>query len=290
MVSVCSCGGSCRKIRRTVGALPSTLLLFGAVVHQYTAWSSALSFPPLLRPSVSLVGAGPGSPEFLTLRAHHVIKTADVVIADRLLSDEVLELVSGNLLMVPSKKGGDMDTAQATIYAWVKEAVKNSQSVARLKIGDPFLYGRGGEEVEEYSSLLPLSSVTVIPGVSSALAAPLLAGIPLTHRGIADSVIISTGHGQAGERTDLPPYHPLRSAVFLMAVSRLEELCDDLQSGGWPAACPCAVVESAGTPSQRSTYGTCATIASAAREIGVRAPAVLVMGECVTVRITAPPP
>jgi len=229
---------------------------------------------------VSLVGAGPGDPELLTVAAIRELQQADLVIADRLVSQEILDLITCEL-KVARKRPGCADQAQVEIYGWVQEAVAQGRRVVRLKIGDPLVFGRGGEEVLEFRKLgvEPL----VVPGISAAMAAPLLGGVPLTHRGVANQVVLGTGMGQNGTKTGITPYDPQTTAVFLMAVGRLQELCGDLKEHGYPGTCPVAIVEQASTPRQRTIIGTIDTIHDIATELNVRPPSTIVFGDCVRV-------
>ena len=178
--------------------------------------------------SITLVGAGPGDPELLTVAAARALSNANaLVVADRLVSKEVLELVAGEL-KVANKFPGCAEDAQQEIYTWCTEAVRSGRDVIRLKIGDPFMFGRGSEEVLEFRSRLGVEAA-VVPGVSAVFSAPLLGGIPVTHRGVANQLVVSTGYGRELSTPALQRYHPDQTAVFLMAVGRLPELCARLQ-------------------------------------------------------------
>jgi len=229
---------------------------------------------------VSLVGAGPGDPDLLTVAALRELQQAQLVISDRLVSKEILDLVTCEL-KVARKRPGCAEEAQAEIYDWVREGVVAGRRVVRLKIGDPLVFGRGGEEVLEYRKLGV--EPRVVPGISAAMAAPLLGGIPLTHRSVANQVVIGTGVGTNGTKTGVIPYNPQRTAVFLMAVGRLEELCADLKAHGYPGSCPVGIVEQASTPRQRTIIGTIDTINDIATELNVRPPSTIIFGECVRV-------
>jgi len=186
-----------------------------------------------------------------------------LVIADRLVSDEILELVRGEL-RVARKLPGCADKAQREIYEWVREGVMGGRDVVRLKIGDPFVFGRGGEEILEFRSTLGIDC-EVIPGVSAAFSSPLLGNIPVTHRGVANQVVMSTGFGKNYDIPNLQPYNTDQTAVFLMAVGRLSELCERLMSeAGYPLDCPVAIIERASCPDQRLVLGKITTIAGQA--------------------------
>lgn len=149
-------------------------------------------------------------------------------------------------------------------------------NVVRLKNGDPFVFGRGGEEILNYRAhgIEP----EVVPGVSSALAAPLLAGIPLTMRGVADQFLITTAQGRGGSWPELPPYAAQRTFVFLMGVGRLAELAGRLIGAGYPADLPVAVVEKAAQPKQRTVRGHLSSIAERVAAERVNAPAAIIVG------------
>jgi uroporphyrin-III C-methyltransferase len=267
----------------------SSVLLFASLlvsVHQHVLVVLGLAIPGqharARRGSVALVGAGPGDPDLMTVRAVRELEKADVVIADRLVSKEILDMVRGEL-KVARKLPGCQEKAQAEIYGWMREALENGQRVARLKIGDPFVFGRGGEELLELRKWG--FEAEVVPGVSSALSAPLLAGIPVTHRGVANQLMISTGYGRDYTSTDVPPYDPLRTCVLLMAVGRLKQLSQDMLAGGYPGKTPVAIVERASTAAQRIVVATVDDVAEVAKEHGVCAPACIVVGEVVDVTL-----
>ena len=160
-------------------------------------------------------------------------------------------------------------------------ALRRGLRVVRLKVGDPYLYGRCGEEVAFYRA--HGFEPRVIPGVCTALAAPAAAGIPVTHRGAADQVLLSTGQGRGGSFPDLPSFAPKRTLVLLMAVKRIPLLRQDLcEERGYPPATPVAVIERATHPSQRVTRTTLEGLAAAAAAAGVQSPAVIVVGAVCT--------
>ena len=226
--------------------------------------------------SVSLVGAGPGDPDLLTVQALKLIQGADLVISDRLVSKEILELVRGEL-KVANKIPGCAETAQQEIYRWVCKGVEGGKNVVRLKIGDPYLFGRGGEEVLYFREHLQIEPF-VSSAVSSSFSAPLAAGIPLTHRGVSNQVLISTGYGKEGSHVSLPPFSPDRTIVLLMAVGRIADIADQMRGQGYAEDTPVAIVENATTPSQRTLRGTLATIGDVAKEQRAKAPACIVIG------------
>ncbi|KAJ3293803.1 uroporphyrin-III C-methyltransferase [Borealophlyctis nickersoniae] len=246
---------------------------------------AALSPPPIpsnptpRRGALYLVGAGPGSPDLLTLRAFHHLSTADLIISDRLVSPSLLALLPTPIRFA-RKVCGRAREAQDEIYAWILEALQSGQKVVRLKGGDPFVFGRGGEEVVEFRKLG--YEAVVVPGISSSLTAPLSAGIPVTHRGVADQVVIATGRREDGSAPTYPRYHSKRTAVFLMAMGCVDRLVATLVDElGYPASLPAAVVEKATCADQRVVVGTVGDIAKRVSEEGITSHATLVVGNVV---------
>lgn len=226
----------------------------------------------------SLVGAGPGDPELLTVKAVRLISDPDaLVVADRLVSPEIRSLVRGEL-RVAGKAPGCAEAAQREIYDWCVEGLAGGRDVVRLKIGDPYVFGRGGEEVLELRAALGVTA-TVVPGVSSCLAAPLAAGAPVTHRGAAHQVLVSTGYGRDGNSPALPAFDANRTVVLLMAVGRLRKIAADAVAlRAFPRDCPALVVEQAATPRQRTVLGDLGDIADLCEEHAIKAPATVVIG------------
>lgn len=186
---------------------------------------------------------------------------------------------------IANKTPGCQMAAQDEIFEWCKEGLRNGKHVVRLKIGDPFVFGRGGEEVLEFREFGV--EPTVIPGVSAAFSAPLLASIPVTHRGISNQVVMCTGYGKNNTSPDLIQYHPEQTVVFLMAVGRLRELCNNLiEKANYPPTTPVGIVERAGCPEQRTVVGTMENIADLAERYKVKPPSTIVVGEVVNVLLT----
>jgi len=239
--------------------------------------------------TVTLVGAGPGDPELLTVAALRLISDPEaLVVADRLVSPEIRSLVQGEL-RVAGKAPGCAEKAQREIYDWCVEGVTEGRRVIRLKIGDPFVFGRGGEEILEFREKLGLEA-GVVPGVSSCLAAPLAAGVPVTHRGAAHQLVVSTGYGRDGSSPELPYYDENRTVVLLMAVGRLGKIVANcLEAQGFPRDCPALVVEQASSPRQRTVVGDLSDIADLVLEHDIKAPATVVFGAAARVlHATAP--
>ena len=231
---------------------------------------------------VYLVGAGPGDPGLLTVRAAELIAWADTVVYDRLVHPDVVARARrGARLIFAGKQGGGEHVPQDEINRILIAQARLGREVVRLKGGDPFVFGRGGEEV------LALKeagiAVEVVPGVSSGVAAPAYAGIPVTHRGLSASVTFATGHRASGE----PDWAHLAGAetlVLFMGGQRLVEGTAALQRAGRAGDTPAAVVEAGTWAHQRVVEGTLATIAELARQAGVGSPALLVVGEVVALR------
>lgn len=250
------------EVRHRCQRLPHQKRLFGSIDNEFTNTPGHLG-------SVSLVGAGPGDPDLLTVQAVRLLNQASLVISDRLVSKEILGMIKCEL-RIAKKRPGCAEEAQEEIYQWTKDAVLAGKHVVRLKIGDPFLFGRGGEEVLEFRKLgvEPL----LVPGVSSAYAAPLSAKIPLTHRGVSNSVLISTGYGKNEAVIEIPEYSADRTVVLLMAVGRIEEIARNMTMIGYPKVTPVAIIEKATTPLQRTLTGTLETIGVIAKRESATAP------------------
>src|SRR5690349_1435449 len=208
---------------------------------------------------VYLVGAGPGDPGLLTVRAHELLREADVVIHDRLVPPEALEIVSGELVYV-GKEGGGEQVPQEETNRLLLEHARAGRSVVRLKGGDPFVFGRGGEEAE----LLRDAGIPyeVVPGVTAGVAAPAYAGVPVTQRGMASAVAFVTGHEDPGKPDTAIDWEALArfpgTLVFYMGVRALPRIAERLVAAGRAADEPVAVVERGTMPGQRAVHGTLA--------------------------------
>ena len=231
---------------------------------------------------ITLVGSGPGDPDLLTVAAYRIISDPDAfIVSDRLVSPEILNLIQGEY-KIARKLPGCAEKAQNEIYTWCEEALNEGKHVIRLKIGDPFVFGRGGEEVLKFRSMGYEPSI--IPGVSAAFAAPLLGSIPVTHRGVSNQVVMCTGYGRNGTSPDLIQYHEEQTVVFLMAVGRLQELCNNLiKLAGYPSKTPVAIIEKAGCPEQRTLVGDMEDIADLASKYEIKPPSTIVVGKVVNV-------
>ena len=228
--------------------------------------------------SITLAGGGPGSLELLTLAAYQALQCADVVISDLIAPPALRAAAPAHAeFHVADKVPGNADSAQSSVNGLGLAALQRGKRVVRLKVGDPYLYGRGGEEVAFYRA--HGFEPRVIPGVCTALAAPCAAGIPVTHRGAANQVLLSTGQGRGGSFPDLPPFDATRTLVLLMAVGRIPLLRADLcEQRAYPEHTPVAIIERATHPTQRITRTTLADLARDAGAADVQSPAVLVIG------------
>ena len=246
---------------------------------------------PARKPLIVLAGSGPGSPDLLTIATHRAIQTADVILADKLVPAPVLDLIPRRTpVHIARKFPGNAEAAQEELLEMGLEALKKGLTVLRLKQGDPYVYGRGGEEYAFFkeNGYTPI----VLPGITSSLSAPLFAGIPPTHRSVADQILICTGTGRKGAAPSPPLYVKTQTVVFLMSLHRLSSLVDSLTGVmpkdaspdhkpnplPWPLTTPCAVIERASCPDQRVIRSTLQHVVSAVEEEGSRPPGLLVVG------------
>jgi uroporphyrin-III C-methyltransferase len=235
---------------------------------------------------VYLVGSGPGDVGLLTLRACELLSSCDVVLYDYLVHPDVLQLVTNNAERIAvGKIGGGACTPQTQINRLLIEKARAHKRVVRLKGGDPFLFGRGGEEAEAlYYAGIPFE---VVPGVSSALAVPAYAGIPLTHRGYSSSVAVLTGSHAVDGELDARALSSLAGAetiVVLMGLAHLREIAAELIISGKSPATLTAVIRWGTYDSQQTVVGSLESIAGDVERVGLRAPAVIVIGDVVRLR------
>ncbi|MDB5108576.1 MAG: hemD [Candidatus Binatus sp.] len=241
---------------------------------------------------VFLVGAGPGAPDLIAMRGADVLRRAQVVIYDYLVSPELLRLApSGAKLIYAGKKGGAGDSiAQSELNRMLVEHARKGRIVVRLKGGDPFIFGRGGEEAE--ALVRAQVRFEVVPGITSAIAAPGFAGIPLTHREHGSFVAFVTGHEDERKgRHPATPWNELAGAakdrgtiVILMATSRMRATLARLLKAGMRATTPAVAVQWASMAAQKTIAGTLATLADKCSGALLSAPAVIVVGECAGLR------
>jgi uroporphyrin-III C-methyltransferase/precorrin-2 dehydrogenase/sirohydrochlorin ferrochelatase len=236
-------------------------------------------------PGVALVGGGPGDPELITVRGRRLLGQADVVVADRLGPRSLLDELGPDVEIIDATKlprGRFM--AQEAINACLVENALAGKFVVRLKGGDPYVFGRGSEELE--ACVAAGVPVTVVPGLSSAIAVPALAGIPLTHRGVAHEAVIVSGHLAPGHPESMVDWTALArlsgTIVVLMGVQNLGVIATVLREHGRTPDTPVAVIQDGSMPAEKVTLGTLDTIAKIAAEANVRPPAIIVIGGVVT--------
>ncbi|MFL6082177.1 MAG: uroporphyrinogen-III C-methyltransferase [Mycobacterium sp.] len=237
--------------------------------------------PGVVRGGVALVGGGPGDPELITVRGRRLLANADVVVADRLAPPELLAELPPQVEVIDAAKipyGRAM--AQDAINDVLIDRAKAGKFVVRLKGGDPFVFARGYEELLACADAgIP---VTVVPGVTSAIAVPALAGVPVTHRAITHEFVVVSGHIAPGHPESLVNWNALAAMsgtiVLLMAVERIELFTKVLLEGGRPADTPVLVVQQGTTSAQRTLRATLADAPERIREEGIRPPAIIVIG------------
>ncbi|GEL17135.1 uroporphyrinogen-III C-methyltransferase [Pseudonocardia asaccharolytica] len=234
-----------------------------------------------VRPGVALVGGGPGDPELITVRGRRLLARADVVVADRLGPRDLIDELGQHVEVIDASKipyGRAM--AQQRINELLVERARAGKFVVRLKGGDPFVYGRGFEEVIACTQAgVP---VTVVPGITSAFAAPAVAGVPVSHRGVAHEIVVVSGHATPGDPRSLVDWAALGrlrgTVVLMMAVERIAEIAAALVEHGRPADTPVAVIQDGTTRIQRSLRATLATVAARIRDHEISPPAIIVVG------------
>lgn len=236
---------------------------------------------------VYLIGAGPGDPGLITQRAKECIEQANVVIYDYLANEEFLSFAreSAEIIYV-GKKGGSHTLPQTKINELLVSKAKSSENVVRLKGGDPFIFGRGGEEAEELSDAGV--QFEVIPGITSAISVPAYAGIPLTHRNFTTTVAFVTGHEDETKKKSSIAWDKIATGagtlVFLMGVGNLSYIVSQLIAHGRPQDTPIAVIHRGTTSHQRTLVGNLANISTIAKKAKLMPPAIIVVGEVVTLR------
>jgi uroporphyrin-III C-methyltransferase len=233
---------------------------------------------------VFIVGAGPGDPKLITLKAVEAIKSADVVMYDRLVSKKIVAMIpkKSEKMYVGRDVGDDYKHQDATNDMMVKYAKKN-KNVVRLKGGDPFIFGRGGEEAEFLRK--HLVKYEIIPGITSGIGSAEYSGIPLTHRDYASSVVFVTGHEDAKKTEGVVEWKKLAKAVdtivIMMGLSRLEIISKKLISGGLAKGTPVAVIQNGTTVEHRMIKGTLLNISKKVSEAKIQSPAIIIVGKVV---------
>jgi uroporphyrinogen III methyltransferase/synthase len=231
---------------------------------------------------VTLVGAGPGDPGLLTVAGREALSTAEVVVVDRLVSPEVVSLAPADAeIIYAGKSPGSHHLDQDGICAVLVERALDGANVVRLKGGDPFVFGRGSEEIE--ACVAAGVECSVLPGVTSAFGVPALAGIPVTARGSSQAVTVVSGHLPPGSANSTVDWRALAAGggtiVVLMGVGQLGKIAAALIEHGRPGSTPVAIIERGATPAQRTTISTLDRVDQEARAAGVRSPAIIVVGE-----------
>jgi uroporphyrin-III C-methyltransferase/precorrin-2 dehydrogenase/sirohydrochlorin ferrochelatase len=244
------------------------------------------SIAPRAAGAVTLVGAGPGDPELLTLKALRALQDADVILHDRLVPAAVLDLARRDAARIcVGKAAGNVGSTQQEINALLIEHANQGKRVVRLKGGDPFVFGRGGEELQALAAAG--INFSVVPGITAATGCAAYAGIPLTHRDYAHSVSFVAGHAQGdGKEPGTEPdwralAMPGATAVFYMGHARLDHIVEKLLEHGAPATRPAGIIAQGTTANQRVITATLATIRDASAEANLESPALLIVGEVV---------
>lgn len=233
-----------------------------------------------------IVGAGPGDPELITVKALRCIQKADVILYDRLVNPELLKEAKRDCQFIYCGKQPNYHTLQQeTINHLLVKYTKQGKNVVRLKGGDPFVFGRGAEEVE--ALLAKGLQVEVVPGITAGIAAPAYAGIPITHRELGSSFAVVTGHKPKGKPTDIN-WKSLASGVdtlaIYMGITNLSYICEELMKHGKKENTPVAIIQQGTTLAQRTVTGTLSSIVSVVEKEGIQNPAMIVVGEVVTFR------
>ncbi len=273
-------GGSCRAAPRV------TSLFTPSGDAAVTRGGRLLRSAPAGRSGrVYLVGSGPGNPELLTLRAYKLLQLADVVLHDHLVAPEIVAMARhGAQRIYVGKERSRHTLPQGEINQLMVRLAREGKRVLRLKGGDPFIFGRGGEEIETLAAAgIPFE---IVPGVTAATGVAAYAGIPLTHRDYAQACIFVTGHLKDGTMNlDWPALaRPHQTVVVYMGLLGLPVLCQQLVVHGLPAATPAAVVQQGTTPQQRAVCGTLETLPLLAFKAGLEPPTLIIVGEVVKLR------
>jgi uroporphyrin-III C-methyltransferase len=233
---------------------------------------------------VYIVGAGPGDPKLITIKAIETIKKADVVLYDRLISKGILAMIPRTAEKIyVGREVGDDYKHQDTTNELMAKLAKKKKNVVRLKGGDPFIFGRGGEEAEFLRS--NKIKYELIPGITSGIGSAEYSGIPLTHRDYSSSVVFVTGHEDAKKTKTSVKWKKLATSVdtivIMMGLSRLEKICKELVSGGLNKKTPVAVIQNGTTPKHRMIMGNLSDISQKVRRAKIKPPSIVVVGKVV---------
>jgi len=231
---------------------------------------------------VFICGGGPGDPKLITVRAMELLKSCDVILYDRLVGKEIIDQIpAGTEKVYVGRTVGQPTTHQDRTNELMVKYAEKGKNVMRLKGGDPFIFGRGAEEAEYL--IKRGIEFEIVPGITSAIASPAYAGIPLTHRRYSSSVAIVTGHEDAEKDELVVKWDKLAGAVdtivVLMGIGKVDQISRDLMNAGMKKGTKIAIVASGTTDKQKIVRGTLATIASVAKKAGVKPPAVIVIGK-----------
>ena len=237
-----------------------------------------------MKGKVYLVGAGPGDPKLITLKAIELIKKADVVLYDRLVSKKILAMIPKRCKSIyVGRAVGDDTTHQDSTNELMVKYAKLKKTVVRLKGGDPIIFGRGGEEAEFLKSFK--IKYEIIPGITSGIGSATYAGIPLTHRQFASSVVFVTGHEDPEKKTEVVKWKKLAKSVdtivIMMGLSRIEEISKKLIDGGMDKTTPVAVIQNGTTPKQKMIKGTISNISNKIKRNKIRPPTNIIIGRVV---------
>ncbi len=251
------------------------------IAHQLLATNSGFRSAP---GEVTLVGAGPGDPELLTLKALRALQDADLILHDRLVPQAILDLARRDAARISvGKAAGSVGSTQAEINSLLIEHAQQGKRVVRLKGGDPFIFGRGGEELEALAQAR--INFSVVPGVTAAVGCAAYAGIPLTHRNHAHSVTFVTAHTGDGREPDWRALAtPGSTAVFYMGLARVQHIAEKLMEHGAAPSLPAAIIAQGTLQNQRVIAATLATIGDACSRAHMESPALLIVGEVVSLQ------
>ena len=242
-----------------------------------------------MKGKVYIVGAGPGDPKLITLQAVDVIKKADLVLYDRLVSKGIISMIPRNAkkIYVGRDVGDDYKHQDSTNDLMLKFA-KTKENIVRLKGGDPFIFGRGGEEAEFLKS--HKIKFEIIPGITSAIGSAEYSGIPLTHRDHSSSVVFVTGHEDAKKTNQSVKWKKLATSVdtivIMMGLSRLDIICKNLISGGLDKNTPVAVIQDGTTPKHRMVKGNLSDISHIVKQAKIKPPSIIIVGKVVNLSKT----